>query len=246
MYTQGNARRYPAFTLLEMLLVIAILSVLGTVTTAAFSGLRDSVRLNEKFQSISQDIRNLQRSAMLLERESNERWLYGLGIDFSAYESNGSYRMFKWCSQYPGYGSTKTRGELPDFDSDNPVGVNNGYLPISDWRDDCSVDESPTNSYLVKWETGTPVLTDMGLNPDLLTWGEDLDPVYILFESVSGRVFFYGSSGELLNYDSTGDLDEPIVDLILQMSTKTTTKRITVKNLSGKILIDVQSEDEDA
>jgi len=238
MNIQGNAKTYSAFTLLEMLLVIAILSVLGTATASSFGGLQSSVTLNEASLNISQDVRNLQRSAMLLERESNERWLYGLGIDFSTYESTGEYRFFKWCSQYSGYGSKKTRGELPDFDSDTLVGIHNGYLPVEDWRDDSSIDEPANNSYLVEWDLGTPTLTNIKLNPMLTT-----DVRYILFESVSGRAFFYNSLGELVNYESDGDLVDSPIDLNLQMNTRATIKNITVKNLSGRILINVQSND---
>jgi len=238
MYIQGNAKKYSAFTLIEMLLVIGILSVLGTVTASSFSGLQSSITLSEESRNISQDVRNLQRSTMLLERGSNERWLYGIGIDFSTYEIDGEYNMFKWCSQYSGYGSTKTRGELPDFDSASPVGINNGYLPVSDWRDDCSIDEPTINSYLVEWDTGVPNLTNIGLDPAIMT-----DVTYLLFESVSGRAFFYDLSGELLNYDSDGEMIASPVDLILQMNTRATTKNITVKNLSGRILIDIQEDE---
>jgi type II secretory pathway pseudopilin PulG len=243
MSTSGNAKKYPAFTLLEMLLVLGILTILGTVTATSFGGLESSVTLNEESQNISQDIRNLQRSAMLLEREANESWLYGLGIDFSSYETTGEYRMFKWCSPYSGYGSTKTRSELPDFDDEVALGVNNGYLPISSWEAECSTDTGLATSYLVEWNSGTPTFTDTGLNPDLLTWGEDLDPAYILFESVSGRAFFYNSEGTLLNYNASGDLVGSPVDFALQMDTRATVKTITVKNLSGRILIDAQAND---
>ena len=238
MFIQGNAKKYSAFTLIEMLLVIGILSVLGTVTASSFSGLQSSITLNEESQNISQDIRNLQRSTMLLERGSNERWLYGIGIDFSTYETNGEYKMFKWCSQYSGYGSTKTRGELPDFDSDILVGINNGYLPVTDWRDDCSIDEPTISSYLVEWNTGVPNLTDVGLDPEIMT-----DVTYLLFESVSGRAFFYNSSGELLNYDSDGEMIASPVNLVLELNTRATTKSITVKNLSGRILIEVEEDE---
>ncbi len=238
MHIPGNAKKYPAFTLIEMLVVLAILSILGTVSVQSFSGLQSSVTLNEESLNLSQDIKNLQRSSMLLEREVDENWLYGLGIDFSKYETTGEYEMFKWCSQYTGYGSTRTRGELPDFDKSTPVGINNGYLPVSDWRDTCSTEEETLNSYLVKWETGTPTITDTGLNPVISTSAR-----YILFESVSGRVFFYDSSGNLLNYNSSGDLTASPVDLTIQLSTNATIKSITVKNLSGRILIDAQPND---
>jgi len=238
MHISGNAKIYTAFTLIEMLVVLAILSILGTVTAQSFNGLQSSVKMNEESLNLSQDIQNLQRSAMLLERGSGENWLYGLGIDFSQYSETGEYRMFKWCSQYSGYGSVKTRGELPDFDNSTPVGINNGYLPAADWRDTCSSEEPTLNSYLVIWETGSPTLTELGLGPEITT-----DVRYILFESVSGRAFFYNSSGELLNYDSSGNLTASPVDLTIRLTTKATIKSITVKNLSGRILINAQSND---
>lgn len=238
MHISGNAKKYPAFTLIEMLVVLAILSVLGTVSVQSFSGLQSSVQLNEESLNLSQDIQNLQRSAMLLERDSDENWLYGIGIDFSQYSTTGKYKIFKWCSQYTGYGSAKTRGELPDFDSSNPVGINNGFLPVSDWRDTCSIEEESINSYLVQWDTGSTTLTDLGLNPSITT-----SVRYVVFESVSGRTFFYNSSGELINYDSSGNLIEDPINLVIRLATKATIKDITVRNLSGRILINAQDND---
>ena len=239
MQIQRNAKKYSAFTLIEMLLVIGILMILSGVTAQSFSGLQSSVTLSEESQNISQDIRNLQRSAMLLERDSNESWLYGLGIDFSTYESTGEYRFFKWCSQYSGYGARKTRGELPEYDDTSSVGIDNGFLPISDFdRETCDVDSGALFSYLVEWSKGTPTSTDIKLEPTI-----EADISYLLFESVSGRAFFYNSLGNLVNYESDGDLIASPIDFVLQLSTRATRKSITVKNLSGRILIDVESND---
>jgi prepilin-type N-terminal cleavage/methylation domain-containing protein len=232
MFKERKLQRYSAFTLLEMLLVLAILSILGGVTASAFGGLEKSVKTSQEALSISQDIRNLQRSSMLLEREVGESWIYGLGIDFSDYTSTGEYRFFKWCSPYSSYGPTKTRAELPDFNDENPVGLNNGYLPVTDWRETCSIDNGAIQSYLVEWERGVPAATDVKLNPELNT-----NVGYILFESVSGRAFFYNSLGELMNYDSSGELLPNSTNFVLGVSSGSIDKSIEVKNLSGNISV---------
>ena len=242
MCKEGKVRKYPGFTLLEMLAVLAILTILGSVTISSFSGLEKSVKVTQEVLNISQDIRNLQRSAMLLEREVDESWLYGLGIDFSEYESTGRYVFFKWCSIYSGYGAKETRGELPDFDDEYPVAPGNGHLPRGHWEDECSVDNMLPSSYLVEWKKGTPTLTDTKLNPTL---GNDIS--YILFESVSGRSFFYDSDGELVNYDSSGELVASPINFELGISSGAIDNGVSVNHLSGNvnILNDVATEEED-
>jgi len=242
MIVRGSTKKYAAFTLLEMLLVLSILSVIGTLSMSAFGGLQSSVKISQEAENIAQDIRNLQRSSILLERESDEKWLYGLGIDFSSYESTGEYRIFKWCSQFDEYGANETRSDIPGYDDGSSLDHGNGYLPTTElsWKEECKAGDNATESCLVEYKSGNLYSTDDSLDPTLKTDpASETDITYILFEAVSGRAFFYDSSGELINYNtSNGEMDSSPVNFVIQLSTRYTIKTITVKNLSGKISIE--------
>ncbi|HNR53455.1 MAG TPA: prepilin-type N-terminal cleavage/methylation domain-containing protein, partial [Candidatus Dojkabacteria bacterium] len=68
-------RRYPAYTLLELLLVLSIFSIIGGMTFASFDGLQNTVKMNEYMLNLEQDVRTIQRESMLLERTPGEDWL---------------------------------------------------------------------------------------------------------------------------------------------------------------------------
>lgn len=238
MLQKSRVEKYQAFTLLEMLLVLAILSILGSVSISAFSGLQSSVSVNQETENISQDVRNLQRSSILLTRDENERWLYGLGIDFSKYTDTGTYTLFKWCSPYDDYGATQTESDIPGYDGNS---LSSTDLPTADYSTDCS--KGIGLSRLVKY--GETYITDMDLHPRIVSRGYYDQPIaYVLFESISGRAFFYDKSGKLINYDSTtGNLVSSPVNFVIQLSTNETIKTITVKNLSGKISIESEANE---
>jgi type II secretory pathway pseudopilin PulG len=241
MTVLGSTKKYPAFTLLEMLLVISILTTFGTLTASAFSGLQSAVRMDQETEDIGQDIRNLQRASILLERNSNEKWLYGLGIDFSKYEETGEYTYFKWCSQYDEYGNKQTRSEIPGYDEDNALSETNGFLPVPISSDtECTVGDGAISSKLIKYETGYTNLTDESLNPRLVS---NRDIKYIVFEAVSGRAFFYDGQGTLVNYDTLGSLVASPSDFRIELKSKNATKVISVRNLSGKVSIEEEDDE---
>ena len=101
----AQVKKYSAYSLLELLLVLAMLGIFGAMAFGTFNGLENTVKMNEYMLSLEQDIRTTQRAAMLLERDTDERWLYGIGIDFSSTETDGTYKKFKWCSEYSDYGA---------------------------------------------------------------------------------------------------------------------------------------------
>lgn len=223
---------------MEMLVVMAIIVILGAMTFSAFDGLQNTVKLNEYMLTIEQDIRNVQRSSMLLQRNSGERWIYGLGIDFSNVTEDGEYRTFKWCSPYTDYGDIRTKSKLPAYNPEVSIDNINAHLPLV-------TDDSYTSSSCPIAEPESEVKSLAGYSRVArppkgvinITGTEENKVNYVLFESVSGRTFFYNQSGSLLNYSSDGDpIDNPVnFELEIIPSGKGSKRKIAINNLSGKI-----------
>ena len=231
-------KKYPAYTLMEMLVVMSIFIILGAMTFSAFDGLQNTVKLNEYMLTLEQDIRNVQRSAMLLQRNTGERWLYGLGIDFSEITADGEYRMFKWCSPFDDYGHITTKSKIPGYDPSLQLADENGRLPIFELDYNSS---SCLSSEFKSELKNLPGYENSAKPPkaQILIAGsqEDRKVRFVLFESVSGRTFFYNSNGDILNYDTGGvAVSDPVnFDLQISPSGRGSTRRLTINNLSGKI-----------
>ena len=179
-------KKYIALTLLELIIVMVVIFILSLVSVVAYRSLIDSFSINEVSLTIAQDIRRTQRAAMLLDREADERWLHGIGIDFREIE-NREYSIFKWCSRHDYYDENKQdiAGEIPN------VGSN---LPLVD-----SVESCPRREYgadNVYYKTQTRDFRQY----DNLDFELQNNVTFILFESVSGKAFLYNNNGELLNY----------------------------------------------
>lgn len=216
------------------------------MTFASFDGLQNTVKMNEYMLSLEQDVMSVQRASMLLQRNSNENWPYGLGIDFTNVTVDGTYRVFKWCSPFQTYGDIKTKSALPSYDPSHDVGstlsdgTRNGYLPIPESQEvfasnTCEI--TLTESEL----RGVPGYSAPSLPPKsttTITQVTGVAPVYIIFESVSGRAFLYDKDGAVLNYDKKGVALEP---KSFEISFKPTgvgkERKIRIASLSGKITI---------
>jgi prepilin-type N-terminal cleavage/methylation domain-containing protein len=231
--------KYKAFTLLELLIVMSIITILMTMSLSAFVGLRNTVKMNEYILNLEQDIRNVQRSAMLVERDPTENWIYGLGIDFTSVEEDdalGSYTIFKWCSSFPDYGDITTRSKIPGFDPDTmnvdvslpPMGAEGFKQGICDLSAGIVF---PGELYILSGFS-------QSISPPVSNISFTSDARYVLFESVSGRAFFYDIDGNLLNYNPlTG---EPWVDPVsfgIEFTPvgRTSKRGISIGNVSGKI-----------
>lgn len=231
--------RLEGYTLIEMLIVLAIFIIITTIGFRSFYGLRDSIAMNEKILSLSQDFRYAQRSALFLERGSNDRWVYGIGLDFSTLLSDGKYKLFKWCSPYDAYGNPQTRSNIPNFDPSFAIGGNNGKLPSGVYSTDCPKGVA-TNDLSMLPNNGERNISEFVVDlPSSNNAIGDIGgfPVYILFESVSGRAFFYDSDGNIVNYDSNGEIIATPIDFLLSVESKRTKtkKAIKIGNISGKV-----------
>lgn len=214
---------------------------------SSFSGLENTVKMNEYTITLEQNIQAVQRASMLLERTTNEDWLYGLGIDFGNMGDNGKYTVFKWCSPFSDYGNIRTKSKLPNYDTSLDVGSyvansggaqeKNGYIP--------SVQTITKNGTCGREVTSSELRLVTGYESSIDTPKSDISiasingnnsPRYVLFESVSGRTFFYDKNGTLLNYDNKGVLidTDPLIITIAPQGAGSI-HIISIGNLSGKV-----------
>jgi prepilin-type N-terminal cleavage/methylation domain-containing protein len=227
--------KYQAFTLLEMLVVMGIMVILGGMTFASFDGLQNTIKMNEYMLNLEQDIRGVQRASMLLERNPTENWLYGIGIDFADMNPDGNYTTFKWCTTDRDYGDITTTSKVPGYDPS--IGIDSASLPLPPGdiaTGTCGVDVASPSELrrLYGYET---TLTMPKSN---VTFGTNAR--FVVFESVSGRAFFYADDGRLLNYrveEGRLLINDNIEDLVITIDPfgGTSTRRLIIKHLSGRI-----------
>lgn len=194
--------RYKGVTLLELLIVMAVMFVLSLISVISYRSLVDSFSINEVSLTIAQDIRTTQRAAMLLDRGGDERWLHGIGIDFRDIEER-EYHIFKWCSEFDYYDQTKPTltGEVPNlpFGQDPDFAYLDYDVEVNSCSRDEEVDEKENAYYVIETKNFSTY--------DNLDFWPESNVSFILFESVSGKAFFYDEDGFLLNYGiSAGEL----------------------------------------
>ncbi|KKP66288.1 MAG: hypothetical protein UR61_C0001G0006 [candidate division WS6 bacterium GW2011_GWE1_34_7] len=116
--------RLHAFSLVEMLLVMGILVIFGAFGTGGFLGFRETMFVKENVEVIKQDVLLAQQKSMLLERETGDSWIYGVGLDLTGIVGeDGTYKMFRWCSPFADFGNSITRSKLLGWDSTANIGV---------------------------------------------------------------------------------------------------------------------------
>lgn len=239
-----------AFTLVEMLVVMSILVILTGMAIPAFSGLRSSIILNETSKNMQQVFRNTQRAAMLLSKGKDERWIYGVGIDFTSTTEDGRYKMFKWCSPFEDYGidyqgldGDISTGKLPNYNEDTDLAVNgNGMLPVDlAWEDNCN----GTPAFV----SGVGVLAPLSSSlsgtlesPTKIGYLEKYKRErvsYVVFESITGRALFYDGNGALMNFSNNADLLEDAKDLQIFLSPPSEDRvlEVAVTHISGKVTL---------
>jgi len=240
--TRIEREYFQGFSMVEMLVVIAITIILFAVTGSAFTGIRNSIALNEDVRLLAQDISWAQRSSMTLRREAGEYWMYGIGVDLSQIE-NGNYTIFKWCSEYPDYdpSQAKLRGELPYFDEKKPILIGNGNLPID--MSGSTITKTSCNALTANTLVPVSGRGVTSLNSIVKSKTEatsSKNPKYILFESVTGRAFMYDASGNLLNYayiSGAVQIDDKQVPAVISLSAGNFTKDIVVNRVSGQVSV---------
>jgi hypothetical protein len=154
---------------------------------------------------------------MLMERNDEEDWIYGLGIDLGGIEnSSGTYKFFKWCSPYSDFSNTMAKEEYPNGEEGMTL-----------------TDRSTTDEYRCintgVAEQDNKLVNLLGYGYGALNLKEDIyiegsNIRYIVFESVSGRTFMYDSGGLRVDSDLEIRFDKNFG----------TSKILTVKNLTGR------------
>lgn len=254
--------KYPGFTLIEMLLVMSIIVILTGMSFSAYQNMQTTIRLNEFVNSLEQNIRKIQRDAMLLEKKSNETWIYGLGVDLRGITTSsdgtfGAYYPFKWCSGFSDYGPIQTRSVVPNYDpGKGDYGFGNGpWSPTTPFPIHDSTNCANVNILLRYAPYGDSSIGIMGAGKQQVgvtidndvpeDGGVSVSPAFILFESVTGRAFFYDDSGYLLNFDyeSMKPLSEarPLT-IRIKPPRGGNGKKIIISHISGRILVEANDE----
>ncbi len=237
--------KYEGYTLIEMLVVMAIFVIFVAMSFSSFSGLQNTIKMNEYSLTLEQNITNVQRASMLLEKKADDNWLYGLGIDLTKLNLEGHYDTFKWCSPFTDYGDVTTKSYIPSFNPalDLESSLNfgkNGYIPIpteaSYAEGTCKNSTLSSIVSLVGYKTSlTPPKGKITTNSNPFN---NRPLKYLVFESVSGRAFFYDETGRVVNYDAKGRpvTGQPInLVITIDPDTNIPIKEIVVENLSGRI-----------
>lgn len=116
-------KRLVGYTLLELLVVITLFIILGAIGIGGYLGTRETMIARETVETIKQDIRSARLKAMLLKKEDESNWIYGIGIDFGSLSSvGGSGPFFKWCSPFEDFGNEVTKSEILGWDANSKIG----------------------------------------------------------------------------------------------------------------------------
>ncbi|KKR06221.1 MAG: hypothetical protein UT34_C0001G0261 [candidate division WS6 bacterium GW2011_GWF2_39_15] len=228
---------YKAYTMLELLVVLLIFIILSTMAMSAFSGFRDTVTLNEDIDRLKQNVRTAQRASLFLERDQDERWIYGIGLDFSQVENDGTYRIFKWCAPFNDYGDTLSKQAIPNYDPAFAVSPTNGNLGSYTSESKCRL--GVAISELIKTEAFDERISS-NFNISLTDLGIAGTPSYVLFESVSGKTFFYNLQGNIINYSGQAEMSSSPDNFVLEITSPNTgrIKTVTIFNISGKMKVE--------
>ena len=200
-----------AFTLMEMLIVMTIMVIILGLGMSAYVTFTESTKFNEDVANIQSDILTMQRAAMLFKKDKDDGWAYGLGIDFDGVipdgDNDGTYRFFKWCSGFNNYGSEQTSGPYPNFNGTDSDGMSTDSLHLDYSNTDCDgiIDTdfgkivSLSGYSIGRFNLGDDVkiakITDCGT-------GNTCYPRFLLFEAVTGRVFFFAGDGTMISTDN--------------------------------------------
>lgn len=184
-----------AYTLMEVLVVMSIMTILLGTGMYAYTSFSETTKYNQDIANIQNDIMVIQRASMLLDKDPDENWLYGVGIDFGGVINGyGTYTFFKWCSEFNDFGDVKTKSEYPNYDPDD-ISNENGDIPTGSYVSN-ACNNVGTESILAPLDGYGA--GNLNLDEEVSIIG-DVKPRFLLFESVSGRAFVYDEEGNRID-----------------------------------------------
>lgn len=217
-----TAKSQRGFTLVEMLIAMAVIVTLIGLSAAGYYGLRTTMILKQSTENLRSDIMYAKRASMLIKRETSENWIKGVGVDLaSMHGEDPRYRIFKWCSSDIIY---------EEFDEE-------GGTPFSS-----IITALPSEYYGTCESIGTSELVDVPAYGEISPVAKGLNfriiPTqnirFIVFESPTGKIHFYTCTGE--EY-----VQQTSVSLIYQFNTRayeleiTTNGEVNVRSYDGEI-----------
>ncbi|GEM_PF-4386435 len=216
-------QKYSGATLVEMIVVMGVMIILFGIVFSAFSSLLNVNAVNEVTLEITQDIRRAQRSAMMVERRSDDRWVYGVGIDFGNItdEDNPSYTVFKFCAPESRFDGSNVRhtSDVP-FNNDfmHPAGGREFFGSVN-LEDTCTGEPATIGANHIPNRENKREISLEEYNNLNFEFSEGNNREIVFFQSVTGKAFMYtgatgpgwvwgwGSGGYLTGYDQ-GNLEE--------------------------------------
>jgi type II secretory pathway pseudopilin PulG len=199
-------KKIKAYTLIEMLIVMSIMIIVLSIGITSYTAYIETTKYNQDVANLESDITAMQRASMLFKKDADDGWVYGVGIDFNGLigqDRDGTYRFFKWCSGYQEFsdGGEKTSGKYPNYDSttETSLGLPN-YSGQPTYVESCSevdISTQPSGALVPLTGYGYPSLN---LDRDVIVI--PTEGRFLLFESVTGRAFFFNSSGQLIENDT--------------------------------------------
>ena len=190
-------KKLKAYTLMEVMVVMIIMIILLGLSYSSYTSFTETTKFNEDVSTLQHDILVIQRASMLMERNDEEGWIYGLGIylgdlGYSTGTGYGAYTFFKWCSEYPSFTNAMAKEEYPGGEG----GMIPTYLNVDEYQ--CINSGTP--------EQDNKLVSLIGYGYGALNLKEDVYVVnsniaYIVFEAVSGRTFMYDIDGNRVDED---------------------------------------------
>lgn len=172
----------PAFTLVEMLIVITIAGLLFVFSFIMGGRSRETFVASQQTREILQEVRSSRRRSMLVTKETTEAWVHGVGIEFAPLGQSE-----KWQYKYV---------KLQHRDGINSAEVVNYYLPYP------TEQRIANGRYIFNQMTPAKEIANDGKITFYKNDGTTVvntcsnKPVRIMFESINGAPHVYCGTAE--------------------------------------------------
>jgi prepilin-type N-terminal cleavage/methylation domain-containing protein len=205
-----------AFTLVEMLIVMAIISVVAIVGAGGFLSLQKIQIREQALSNIQSDFEYAKTSALLNKRLQGEGWVWAIGIDLRNWSSSevedrgiamDEYSMVKLCAGTPGYST-------PDFEIVDPIFI----MDAPDGRVNTSKKLCSTGAQEIIGFEGKVGNIHERVGDILAVTSESYDEIaFVFFETITGKLHIITKDGDEIS-DENGIIglgfDQPTIKYI--------------------------------